>query len=155
MKENESFLEHKARKRKGSQGKSSETAVHSALVKFKAGNPCFDFDRNYDTRSAGALLPAGVSDYTLFCRGNSYALAVKEISKGTRLPKFKQLPRLNRRTYAGVFCLVLVHFVEVDAWYLKGVDWFLVRPAASWDFKDETKDKFATAEAALKERLRL
>ena len=156
MKENESFAAHKTRKKKGSQGKASETQVQDALTKFKAAYPFFDFDRLPDTRSAGTLMPSQVSDYTVFCRGQAYSLEVKEISKGFRLPKFVQLPRMLRREKSGAHGVVLVHFIEHSIWVIKDIAWFAPRLAASWDLTPTADDGYTSdAEAALRNRWNL
>lgn len=150
--EGESFAAHKTRKKKGSQGKASETQVQGALTKFKAAYSFFDFDRLPDTRSAGTLMPAQVCDCTVFCRGQAYSLEVKEISKGFRLPKFVQMPRMLRREKVGVPGIVLVHFLEKNVWVAKGLNWFDTGDA-SWDLtptKATDCDYYGAAEAALR-----
>lgn len=151
--EQESFAQHKARKEKGQRGKASEDTVQGVLTGFKAKHLTFDFDRIYDTRSAGRPLPPRVSDFTVFVLGRAYALEVKEVKTGSRLKKFVQLPRLHRRFQAGVYGYVLAHFLESGTWVLAHRGWFYENnpTAASWDLLGVGLNQYHSAKAALKD----
>jgi penicillin-binding protein-related factor A (putative recombinase) len=119
----ESFEEAKARKSKGQRGKSSEAMVEAELQKIKDADETFDFDRLPDTRAAGRIMPARVSDFTLFFRGATASLEVKEVKSGDVFKVDKkslsQLPRMKRRALAGCRGFVLVHFLEKGGWAMR------------------------------------
>ena len=120
-KEDESFLESKARAKKGQRGKSTEGLIEDVLQEMKASDPAFDYDRLPDTRMAGRIMPARVSDFTLFSHGQAISLEVKEIKKDTwrfslNKSKFPQLPRMRRRELAGCPGLLIVHLIHHGVW---------------------------------------
>ena len=81
-----------------------------------------------------------------------YTLEVKEISKGFRLPKFVQLPRMLRREKAGVDGVLLVHFIEQGVWVMNAIS-SLDPTAASWDLTPTPcHEGYDTALDALRER---
>ena len=120
-KEDESFLESKARAKKGQRGKSTETLIEAVLAEIKGSDPTFDYDRLPDTRMAGRIMPARVSDFTIFRKGQSFSLEVKEVKKDTwrfSLGKkpFPQFPRMQRRELAGCPGLLIVHLIHHRVW---------------------------------------
>ena len=154
--EHESFAQHKQRKEKGQRGKSSEDKVQEILSEFKAKHMCFDFDRVYDTRSAGRTLPSGESDLSVFCDGQAVALEVKEVKEGWRLDKFVQLPRIHRRSFTGVLGCVLVHLLEPGLWILVSHLWLCNDiNAASWRLDVPEFIKYKSAREALKDLWKL
>lgn len=135
-KEDESFLEAKERKRKGQRGKSAEALVEDSLNEIAAATPEFTAERLPDTRSAGgrAVLPPQTCDFNVWSHGQSFSLEIKEVAEGTRLKKFVQLPRMQRRAMAGCQGIVLVHFLEKDLWAMAWTK-DLELGAASWDLE--------------------
>ena len=101
--ENETLAERKVRLERGSRGKSAESKVQDVLSEWRVVNQEFDFDRLLDSKSAGKIVAAQVSDFLIFHRGRSATLEVKQIKKGTRLAKskFPQHPRMLRRELTG------------------------------------------------------
>jgi hypothetical protein len=125
IREDESFLEARVRRRKGSRGKSAEAVVEDVLKRMKEENPHFDFDRLPDTRAAGRIMPARVSDFLLFFANEgqaiSIALEVKSLEKGCRLnikSKFPQLPRMRRRELAGCGGYLLAQVKPLSKWFM-------------------------------------
>lgn len=149
----ESFAEAKKRKARGQRGKSAEDAVEAALKLLKEEYDWIDYDRLPDTRAAGRIMPARVSDFTVFAAGKSFSLEVKEISKGFRLPKPVQLPRMRRREMAGCLGFLLVHAkeAELNPWRVLWVD-DLEPTAPSFVFDRHSRlNQFVSAEEAIKE----
>lgn len=138
----ESFLDSKKRAKQGQRGKSAEAQVEAALQALKSNFNWFDFDRLPDTRSAGRIMPARVSDFTMFAGGQSFSLEIKELTKGTRLGKadFPQLPRMARRAMAGVHSLLLVHLRELQLWVMIATV-AMDANAKSWDILALGKDQ--------------
>jgi hypothetical protein len=116
-KHDESFLEAKARAKQGQRGKKAESVVQDMLKERQAAG-ILEFIRLPDSRSAGRPLPAQPCDYIVFHEGNSVALEVKEISKGSRLPRksFPQLPRMQQLGKVGVILLLWVYLKETNEW---------------------------------------
>lgn len=119
QKDNETLAEAKARAKKGARGKSAEKQVEDLLAELKAARADFDYDRLPDTRAAGRIMPARVSDFTVFRQGQAFSLEVKEIKSGCSLnikSHFSQYPKMIRRGMAGCPGVLLVHLVEKGAW---------------------------------------
>ena len=136
--ESEGFKAHQQRKKLGSRGKAAESVVEAELRRHKEKYSWFDYDRLPDSRSAGRIMPARVSDFTLFINGTAVSLEVKEKKKGSRLTKkdFPQLPRMVRRAQAGCPGAVLVHFLELESWAVVDVHHFWEKKnQPSWDLR--------------------
>lgn len=146
----ETLAERKKRKATANRGKSSEDAVQKVLVEVRNKEITFDFDRLFDSRSAGRIIPTQVSDYLLFFRARSATLEVKGLKKGFRLGKsaFPQRSRMLRREAAGCLGFVLVHTMENDMWMLATIAKFAVLQP-SWELTTENCDQFKTARDAV------
>lgn len=117
--EEESFFEAKARRKKGSQGKAAEDVAHDTLAGMRGSDLSFDFDRLLDSRAAGRVVAATVADFTFCQRGRAGALEIKSMKKGSRLAysDFPQYPRMRRRSAAGALCLVAVYVEATRCWH--------------------------------------
>lgn len=149
-KEFETLSARKKRKATANRGKPSEDVVQTVLVNKKKGDINFDFDRLLDSRAAGRIVPAQVSDYLLFFGGKSAALEVKELKKGFRLSKaaFPQRSRMLRRAKAGCLGFALVHTLENDKWMLaRIIEFNILQP--SWRLTTENCKQFKTAKDAV------
>lgn len=120
MKESDSFLEAQVRRKRGSRGQSSQDLVQEFLTEQKSKDQNFDFDRLYDTKSAGRILPAQVSDFTFCYKGRAGAIEVKETKHDYRISNsdFPQEPRLRRRALAGALAILVVHHTTSGVWRL-------------------------------------
>jgi len=126
-----SFEDAKARKKKGSQGKSAESAVQKLLDQRRREGK-LDFIRLLDSRAAGRTVAAQPCDFIVFAPGNTIALEVKQVSKGDRLPNqsFTQLPRMAALARQKVTAVLLVFLLETNTWW--AVDVGSMSPAPSW-----------------------
>lgn len=104
----------------GSRGKDAETRVNDELVKLNREFAIFDYQREYDARSAGGRFQARVADFLWFMPSLHGAVEVKEVAHDYRLPKknFKlsQRARLRARERAGGNVMVLVHHSTSSKW---------------------------------------
>ena len=143
MRDNETFKEHKKRKSTANRGKRSETKAQKALVTLR-----IEYDRHHDTRAAGRPLPAAVADFTIYTKNFVAMLEIKEIAKGTRLKKFVQRPRMQKRCRNSC-CkgFVMAHFLEAEFWVL--IDIQSLDDSPSWDFGATDTTKYKTAKEAL------
>lgn len=134
----EGFLAAKARKKKGSQGKSAEDVVHKALNELRAEHLAFDFERLPDSRSAGRPMPATVADFVGCCNGRGFALEVKSTTHPFRLKygDFSQFQRLRRRIQAGALCLVVVHHSTLGQWRIVDVSTLPFIAKGSFDLSE-------------------
>ncbi len=132
----------KSQTRKGrlaSRGKSAEDKIKAVFAPL-LDRKVFDFERNYDARSAGGIAFARrTGDFTWYAQGRHGAIEVKEVEHGYRLP-FKnlenhQLAKLRRRAWAGGEVVVLVRFMPEDVWRQVGIDDLPEKtsPSGSWD----------------------
>ncbi len=121
----ESFEEARARRRLGRKGKSAESRVETILTGLRMDGQ-LDYDRLPDTRSAGRIMPARVSDFTLFFAGKAASLEVKEMKVKKKGPNirlniksgFPQFPRMLLRERTGCLGYLLVHNVEMVLWVM-------------------------------------
>jgi len=148
-KEDDSFLEAKARRKKGAQGKSAEDKVQDELALLRLSNITFDFDRLLDSRAAGRVVAPTVADFTFCYKGRAGALEVKSMKDGHRLAysKFPQYPRMLRRAGAGGLCLVVVYIEDVKQWRIANVlDLELITKGSwstsEWDFNSKFEQLF-------------
>jgi len=148
--ENETLAERKARKALGSRGKSAESKVQEILTKWTGEDHTFDFDRLLDSRSAGKIVAAQVSDFLLFYKSRSATLEVKEMKKGLRLPKksFPQHARMVRREYTGCIGVLIVNTMDTGLWWVLRVT-DMPTGAVSWKL-DEFGGSFEDVELAMK-----
>ena len=147
--EHETLAERKARMERGSRGKSAETKVYDILSSWQKEDRYFDFDRLLDSRSAGKIVAAQVSDFLIFRVGRSATLEVKEIKKGMRLSKgsFPQHPRMVRRELTGCKGFLIVYTVDTDLWWAARVTG-MEAGVPSWKLQ-EIAHKFADANGAM------
>lgn len=138
-KEDEGFLEAKARRKRGTQGKPAEEVAHKALAELRASNLNFDFDRMLDSRAAGRTVSATVADFTFCYQGRAGALEIKSMKDGHRLAygDFPQYPRMKRRAAAGALCLVAVYVREIRVWRIANVLDLEEITRGSWDIMAE------------------
>ncbi len=147
--ESETLAERRARRSTGSRGKSAESKVQELLTKWAGESRDFDFDRLLDSRSAGRIVAAQVSDFLLFYKGTSATLEVKEVKSGLRLSKGKypQHGRMLRRSYTGCKGFVLVNAKDTELWWVM-LAHKLPLGKPSWKFS-EYGSSFNSAEDAL------
>lgn len=152
-KEDEGFLEAKARRKRGTRGKPAEEVVHKALALLRASDLNFDFDRLLDSRAAGKIVTPTVSDFTFCCRGRAGALEAKSTRHDYRLnySDFPQYPRMLRRARAGGLCLVAVYHSERRQWRLMDVLLLKFITRGSWDLSEF--QLYPTFDAAFEEAL--
>lgn len=147
-----------------SRGKRAEAALQKHLTKLKDREGSFDFQRQYDARSARGRFPAQVGDHLLFRRRpgpnverqgllepTQYvfhgALECKEVHHNFRLPSknfgAEQIGKLRRREMAGGIVIVAVFHTTNMKWRFPPFSVFRDNPAAaSWDLSDfPTYDK--------------
>lgn len=148
--EDETLAERKARKELSSRGKSAESKTHDILLRWSKKNRQFDFDRLLDSKAAGKLVAAQVSDFLLFYKGRAASLEIKEMKTGLRLPKksFPQHGRMMRREYAGCRGFLVVNTKDTNLWWVIRVTDMLLG-AVSWRV-DECGGNFEDAEAAMR-----
>lgn len=136
-------------------GKKAEDALKRYLTKLKDNDASFDFQRQYDARSARGRFQAQTGDYLLFRRrpgpniqhegrieGTQYthhgALEAKEVGHDFRLPNknfgSEQIARLRRREMSGGIVIVAVFHTTTLKWRFPPFHVFRDNPAApSWD----------------------
>jgi len=147
--ETETLAERKKRKALATRGEFAETKVHNLLRSLATASPEFDFDRLLDSRAAGKIVAAQVSDFLIFYRGHSATLEVKEMKKGLRLTAkdFPQHPRMLRREKAGCKGFVLVYALQTESWWLGRVT-EMENGVPSWVLT-EVAEEFSSVEAAM------
>ena len=147
--ENETLAERKVRLALSSRGKTAETKVQDIFSMWMKEDLQFDFDRLLDSKAAGKIVAAQVSDFLLFYKGVSATIEVKEMKKGVRLPKksFPQHPRMVRRSHTGCQGYLIAHTVDTGLWWVATVD-NMELGATSWVLP-EVGSSFATAKLAL------
>lgn len=132
----ESFEESKARKKKGSQGKTAEAAVQKLLDQRQREGK-ISYIRLLDARTCGKPVPAAPADFVVFQESCvATLLEVKQISKGDRLPKksFTQLPRMLSMKQA--WPMLVVYLAGTDSWWSMDVT-RMDLSAASWKVNEE------------------
>jgi len=123
--------------------------VHDILTGWAKKNRKFDFDRLLDSRAAGRIVAAQVSDFLIFSKYKSATLEVKEIKSGLRLDRrsFPQHPRMVRREYAGCKGFVVVNVMDVETWWVARVT-EMILGGVSWRL-DEVGMRFDSVESAM------
>lgn len=130
--------EFSTNKELGERGKEPEDKVRDFLSRLSEKYAVFDFQREYDARSAGGRLPARVGDFTLFFPGVHGALEVKGVEHAYRLPeknfKLAAINRLRKRQLAGGLIIVLVYHEPTKLWRSPPLQFFLSnKHVPSWD----------------------
>lgn len=126
-------------------GKEAEEQVREILTEF-AKHSKFDFERNYDARSAkGMSYARRCGDFTWYGPASHGVIEVKETKNKASLPyknfESHQVGKLTRRQLAGGVAFVVIHCTTDDTWVMSTIDRFRDRPdtAASWDLSDLTR----------------
>lgn len=124
----------------GERGKSAEAMAREFLVYLDAIIQAFDFERNYDARSAGGRFQSQVGDFNFYSPERFGSLEVKELAHDYRLPaknfKKEQIARLAKRELAGGLILVPVYHSKLKRWRLPPFDLFRDnRDLPSWDLR--------------------
>jgi len=151
--------EYLARKKRATLGKAAEQSVKSCLEKKVAElGAAFDWERNPDTRSAGAkgqVLQVRTGDFYAYYRGGTVSIEVKETEKLVLMKSaFKpgQIGRGVKRAMAGVICPVLIHFKTPGVWMAVPIDYFFNNPMprGGWDLLNHpSMPKFKSCAQAL------
>jgi hypothetical protein len=142
-------------------GKKAEATVAKFFDKLKKESATFDFQRQYDARTARGRFPSQTGDYLVWRKlvqgsrliGNfSAAIEVKTVAHDFRLPSknfnSEQIAKLRRRQLAGCLPVVLVFHSTVKLWSCPPFLTFQSEPdAPSWDLT--TWGSYATAADAL------
>lgn len=134
-----------------SRGKKAEEAVSKFLKRQKDNIASFDYQRQYDARSAGGRFQSQVGDYLLF-RARKYqtergeelytirhgVLEIKQVHHDFRLPNknfsAEQIAKIRRREMAGADALILVFHTTTQTWRAPPFSIFRDEPnAPSWD----------------------
>lgn len=136
--EDEGFLAAKARRKRGSRGKSAEDEVHKMLTRAKEATLTFDFERLLDARAAGKPVPPTVADFVGVSKGCAFALEVKSTAHDFRLnfSDFPQFARMRRRAQAGALCLVAVYHSTIKKWRLVDVTLLPLITRGSFDLSE-------------------
>jgi hypothetical protein len=137
VKEEVSFLETKKKKKLGSRGESAQDQVQEFLTKWR-NSGTLDFDRLYDTRSCGRILPQQVADFTYCFEGRAGAIEVKETEHECRLTytAFPQFPKMRRRMLAGGHCWLIVLHTTIGRWRIVPVQELPVITKGGWDLTE-------------------
>lgn len=148
--EMETLAERKKRKELSSRGKSAEKKVQEILTKWGKKVRKFDFDRLLDSKAAGTIVAAQVSDFLLFYKGRSATLEVKELKEGLRISKkaYPQHGRMCRRDRAGCKGYLLVHTVSTEQWWVVLAD-DMTLGSASWLLGRKLGVSFESVEFAM------
>lgn len=132
-----SHLEDLARRKLGSRGKSAEVQARKFLEKMSAAHVDFDFQRQYDARTARGRMPSQCGDYVWFYSTRHGVLEVKEVAHDVRLPKAnfgestegtkipKAFGKLRKRMLARGEITVLVHHSTTELWRAIDFRYFL------------------------------
>lgn len=140
-----SFTEMIARKKKGQQGKSSESPVAAYLDNLNNAFARFDWQRGYDARSAGGKFQRVAGDYAFFAPYVHGVIEVKEVEHDFRLPfknfEHSAVAKCMKRRLAGGLAIVLVHHTTTDLWRMLPISYFSHRDLSngSWDLSDWTQ----------------
>lgn len=123
-------------------GKAAEDVVQDILKQF-ATSQTFDFERNYDARSAQGLSYARrCGDFTWYTEKSHGVIEVKETSSLNSLPykNFEphQVGKMVRRNLAGGSAYVVIYHTKTDLWRYVPIGFFRERPdtAASWNLSE-------------------
>lgn len=136
-----SSISFKSAKPAANRGKVAENQVKKALEKM-AQQACFDYERNYDSHSAGGVrFQPRTGDFTLFWIGGHAVIEVKEVAHDYRLPKgnfgIPQINRMRKRRIAGAEALVLVRHSTTGYWRRVPFSVFQENDGkGSWDLRD-------------------
>lgn len=131
----------KRAKTPANRGKVAEAQVQKFLDKL-AKQTLFDYERNYDSHSAGGLrFQPRTGDFTLFWVGGHAVIEVKEVAHDYRLPKknfgVPQINRMRKRGLAGADLILLVRHSTTGMWrHVPCAVWESNDEKGSWDLRD-------------------
>lgn len=147
--------EEQRKKELGQRGKDAEAEVKNYLTKLGNANATFDWNRQYDARTAGGRFPAQPGDFQYFrasLNGGSREypitvnglIEVKETANPTKLDRknfgkdvqhaASKIARLRKRELAGTKIHIIVHHTATGGWREVPFSVFRDAPAAtSWD----------------------
>lgn len=131
--------EFTTRKELGERGKEPEALVRNYLKALSEKYAVFDFQREYDARSAGGRLSARVGDFSIYLPGVHGVIEVKEVKHDFRLPakNFKSVARLRKRQLAGGLIIVLIRHSTTGLWRMPPLGFFVgALRAPSWDLTE-------------------
>ena len=124
------------------QGKYAETKVKQHLDKLKGKFVFFDFERIPDARSGRGSGKNKVGDFQFFSAQEASihgAIDSKELSHDYLLPKgnVSQLPKMQRRSWAGGQCGLIIFHTRLKLWRVAHLDWLIERRnKPSWDLRE-------------------
>lgn len=134
----------------GKRGKRAEAAIQNYLKLLKESYASFDFQRQYDARSAGGRFQSQTGDYLIFRPHHHAVLEVKTLHHDFRLPKknfpAEQIAKLRRREMAGSQIFILVFHSTTERWRVPDFKLFRNSPdSPSWDLSPYMEFEFGTA----------
>lgn len=93
------------------------------------------------------------SDFMVVENGKPIFIEIKEVDHEYRLPvknfSADKVARMRKFTLAGATGWVMVYFVQVKAWRIETVEFFLSPEGASWDMRNHKAMSFAEAIAEI------
>jgi hypothetical protein len=130
-----------------SRGKRAESALAAYLKKTKESHASFDYQRQYDARSAGGRFQSQAGDYLVWRLKDtvpfSAVIEAKQVHHDYRLPSKnfsgEQIGKLRRRQLAGSGVLILVFHTTTGFWRCVPFKLFTDNPSVpSWDLSEYT-----------------